>query len=231
MKKEVIVISLGGSLIVPDKIDPKYLLKFIETIRKNTSKYKFVIVCGGGVIARKYIATLKAEGKSRNQLALAGIRATRMNAQFVMQLFDKKEVNDTLPESMKSVKDNLAKNPIVICGALRFAPNSTTDGTAAKLANYLKSKTFINMTNVKGLYDKNPKTNKKAKFIPEISWTNLEKMALKIKYKPGQNFVIDQQAATIIKKNKIPTYIISGNTTNLNNFLKCKKFTGTTINN
>jgi uridylate kinase len=59
MKKKVIVLSLGGSLIIPEKINVKYLKDFKKTILKNKNNYKFIIVCGGGSIARKYISALK----------------------------------------------------------------------------------------------------------------------------------------------------------------------------
>ena len=224
--KKVVVISLGGSLIVPEKINFSFLENFKKTLRGFYKTHKFVIVCGGGTIARKYISALEKEGKPKKELAEAGIRATRMNALFMMQFFGK-EANDFLPKSMHEVKNNIAKNNVVICGALRYDPNSTSDGTAAQISNYLKTD-FINMTNVSGLYSENPKTNKKAKFIPKISWKNFESMALKIKHKPGQHFVLDQNAATIIKKHKIKTFIIGSNK-ELNNLLKNKRFIGTTI--
>ena len=227
MKKRVIVLSLGGSLIIPEKSNFKFLDKFVKTLRKNYHAYKFVVVCGGGSIARKYIEALKKEGKSKEELSMAGIRATRTNAQFVMQLFGK-EANNTLPKNMEEVKSNLSKNSVVICGALRYTKNSTSDSTAAALAKYLNSD-FINLTNVSGLYDKNPAANPKAKFIPKESWKDFQRRISKIKFKAGQHFVLDQKAAQIISKHKITTYIIGPKLKNLNKILKGKKFVGTII--
>lgn len=226
MKKKI-VISLGGSLIVPKEIDYIFLKKFRSLIRKNYSKYKFIVVCGGGSVARKYITALKKEGKNQKEISLAGIRVTRMNARFMMQFFGK-EANENLPRSMKEVENLLSKNKIVFCGALRYSSKETSDGTAAKLANYLNTD-FINITNVSGLYSSNPAKNKKAKFIPYTSWKDFEKRALDIKFRPGQHFVLDQKAASQIKKNKIKTYIIGKNLKNLDNILNNKKFTGTLI--
>ena len=226
MKK--IVISLGGSLIVPDKIDFKFLENLKKTLRKHYSTHKFIVVCGGGSIARKYIEALKKEKKSKYELSQAGIRVTRMNAIFMMQFFGK-EANDALPKDMREVKNNILKNSVVICGALRFSENSTSDTTAAKLAHYLKTD-FINITNVNGLFTKDPNKFKDAKFIPKVSWKEFEKMALKSKYSPGQHFVLDQSAAVIIKKYKISTYITGKNLKNLEKILKNKKFEGTIIN-
>ena len=227
MKRKVIVISLGGSLIVPKEIDYSFLKNFKKTMQKNYRKYRFVVVCGGGSIAREYISILKAQGKSIKEQALAGIRATRMNASFLIQLFGN-EVDSELPKSSKEVKFNLMKNNIVFCGALRYGKNETSDGTAAKLAKHFKTD-LINMSNVAGLYTSNPLKNKKAKLIQKISWDKFEKIANKIKYKPGQHFVLDQQAAKVIKKYKIKTYLIGSNAKNLNNLLNGKKFIGTVI--
>lgn len=224
---KTVVISLGGSIIVPENVDIKFLEKFKHKLRKHYKTHKFVIVCGGGSIARKYISALEKEKASENQMAQAGIRATRMNALFLMQLFGK-EANNSLPRSITDVERALPKNKVVICGALRFTPHTTSDGTAARIANHLRTD-FINMTNVKGLYTKDPKTNKNAKFIKNESWKKFEKRALAIKHHPGQHFVLDQEAAVIIRKNRIKTYIISKDLENLENLLKNKKFTGTTI--
>lgn len=223
----VIVISLGGSLIVPREADIRLLKEFKTALEKNYHKYKFVVVCGGGSIARKYISALKKQGKSNKELSLAGIRATRMNAMFVMQIFGK-EANDALPKDMKNIKNFLRKNNVVICGALRYAPNETSDGTAAKLAHYFKSD-FINMTNVSGLYTSDPKKNPKARLIGYESWDNFEKRAQSIGFKPGQHFILDQHAAKKIKKHKITTYLIGKSMRNLNSLINGKKFTGTTI--
>ncbi len=228
MKKKVIVLSLGGSLIVPEKTNFQFLNRFKHTLRKHYRTHKFVIVCGGGTIARKYISLLKKEHKSKIELSKAGIIATRMNAKLIMQLFGK-EANDSLPRDMREVKANLKKNKVVICGALRYIPNATSDTTAAELANFLKTE-FINITNIKGLYTSNPFISKKAKFIPLINWNSFDKMANRHKHKAGQHFVLDQSAATIIRKHKIKTYIIGPDTNNITRILKGKKFVGTLIN-
>lgn len=213
--------------MIPDEINYSFLHKFKQTLKKNERTHKFVIVCGGGIIARKYIAALNHEHKNEYEVSQAGIRATRMNALFLMQFFGK-NANSTLPLDMKEVKSELKKNKVVICGALRFTPHSTSDSTAAKLAHYLKSE-FINMTNVRGLYTDNPLTNKKAKFIPKISWKEFESRANTISFKAGQHFVLDQKASTIIRKYRIRTYIIGSNLENLTKILKNKRFTGTLI--
>jgi len=230
MKKKVVLISLGGSLIIPNKIDIEFLEKFKKIILKNTKKYKFVIVCGGGRTARNYIKALGTQNIKHKQdfQSLLGIGATRLNARFMIYFFNKK-ANKDLPMDMKEINNLLKIYDIVFCGALRYSKEQTSDSTSAKLARHLGTG-FINLTNVQGLYNKNPKKFKSAKFIPEISHEAFLKFANKSKFQPGQHFVLDQNAAKIIKKYKIPTYILGGDLKNLDNLLNQKHFIGTIIN-
>ena len=129
---------------------------------------------------------------------------------------------------MEKVKNLLRGNQIVFCGGLRYRKNNTSDGTAAELAAYLKC-VFINLTNVKGLYTSNPKTNKKAKFIAKITWKKFEMITNKIKYEAGQHFILDQSAAKTIKEKKIQTQIV-GSMGAIDKILKGEKnFGGTFI--
>ena len=223
-----IVVSLGGSLIFKGEIDFNYLKKFKELIKKYSKKFKFVIVLGGGKVARLYINALAKVGLPKKEQCLIGIRVTRLNAWFMANFF-KPLATQTIPKSLVDVKHLLAKNNIVFAGALRYKPDNTSDGTAASIARFLKAE-FINLTNVNGLYSKDPNKYKDAKFIPEISAKEFYKIASALAYKPGQHFVLDQQAAKIILKYKVKTVIMNGrNLKNFENYLTNKKFTGTVI--
>lgn len=229
--KKVIVISLGGSIIVPDIINLKVLEYFRKVLLKNTRKYKFVVVCGGGSTARTYIGGLSQENIKNKEFfqGLLGIASTRLNARFMTYFFGN-DANKGIPHDMKEVENLLKVHDIVFCGALRYADDETSDATAAKLARYFNAD-FINITNVNGLHDKNPKKFKNAKFIPEISHKEFLKMAKKIGFTPGQHFVLDAKAAKIIKKYKITTYIIGSDIKHLNNLLNNKHFVGSVIEN
>ncbi len=225
--KKAIVISLGGSLIVPDEIDLKFLERFKQVLTKHEKECKFVVVCGGGSVARKYIRALREAGKNEFLQSMAGISITRVNARFMTYLFDR-DANEGIPHDMKQVENLLRKNDIVFCGALRYAPKQTSDSTAAKLANFFGAD-FVNLTVVSGLYTKNPLEHRDAKFIPKISWNDFFKRANKIKFKPGQHFVLDQDASAIIREHKIKTYILGKDLKEFDNFLSGKKFKGTII--
>lgn len=227
MKRKVITISLGGSLIIPDDINVTYLKTFKKIILKNINKYRFVVVCGGGGIARKYIHALKGIGMNETFQSFAGISATRMNARFMSYFFHQDQERG-IPHKMRELKKYVKKYDVVFCGALEYKPHQTSDSTAAEIAKVFGCY-FINLTDVPGLYNKNPKEHKDAKFIPEISWKDFNKIVDKIKFKPGQHFVLDQTAARMIMRNKITTYILGEDMKQLDNLLNFKKFKGTII--
>lgn len=225
--KKVIVLSLGGSLIIPEEINTKYLEDFKKIILKNINNYKFIVVCGGGNIARKYISALKKVGMNSLFQSYAGISATRTNARFMSYFFNQDQKRG-IPKKIREVKRYVKKYDIVFCGALEYRPDQTSDSTASEIAKVFKCE-FINLTDVKGLYHKNPKEFKNAKLIPEISWEEFNKIVNKIKFYPGQHFVLDQTASKTIKNNKINTYILGKDMKQLDNLLNGKKFIGTTI--
>jgi len=224
---KTVVMSLGGSIIIPDEINYVFINEFKDLIKKLSKRMKFVIIIGGGSTARKYINPLLKEGLSNKEACLMGIGITRLNARF-MANFVGKPAAKHLPSSMKELKNMLAKDPVVFTGGLRFVPDNTSDGTAAMIASFLKTD-LINMTNVKGLYTKDPNKFKDAKFIPKISFEDFNKIVGKIKYHAGQHFVLDQHASKTIKEHKIKTVIIGSDLKNFENYLLGKKFVGTVI--
>ena len=226
-KKKVIILSLGGSLIIPEDINLNYLSKFKKIVLRNTRKYKFIIVCGGGSVARKYISALKEIKINEKLQSLVGISATRINARF-MNYFFNLDAEQGIPHTLKLLKKYIKKRDVVFCGALEYKPNQTSDSTAAEIAKKFKT-IFINLTNVDGMYNQNPSEHKNAKFIPKISWHEFYNRANRTKFRPGQHFILDQTAAKIIMNNKIPTYILGKNLGEFEKLLRNKKFKGTII--
>ena len=220
-----VVISLGGSVIVPDKVDYAYLEDFKKVINKFSKKNKVVIVTGGGKTARRYLKPLQKAGISERIASLVGIASTRLNARLVEGVFG---LTGSVPESLSEVKKELKRRNLVICGALGEKEGRTSDANAAEVAGAIKADYFLNITNVKGLYDDDPK-KKKAKLISSISYDDFLKIIRKIKYHAGQHFVLDQAAAEIIKRRKIKVYIVGRDLKNIRKCLKGRKFVGTTI--
>ena len=85
---EKVVISLGGSLIVPDKINIEWLREFKQIIEGMFEKHRFIIICGGGKTARDYQNAAKEIVELDNEdLDWLGIYATRLNAHLLRTVF------------------------------------------------------------------------------------------------------------------------------------------------
>ncbi len=222
---KTVVMSVGGSIIVPDEVNYKFIADFKKIISKV--KAKVVVVIGGGKTARTYINGLRKLGANIKTQCLFGIALTRFHAKFLAEYFGV-QANEKVPHTIKEVKNLLKKNKVVFCGGLRYEPDQTSDSTAARIARELKAE-FVNMTNVKGLYDKDPRKFSNARFISRISFDDFYRMANRMKYVPGQHFVLDQHASKIIKDDKIRTIILGSNLKNFENYLNNKRFVGTII--
>jgi len=219
-----LVISLGGSVVVPQgKPDVAFLQQFGSFARKLARKRKLVIVTGGGVTARNYIEAARKAKLSQVIQDKIGITATRLNAQLLIAFLG---IKQEIPQSIAQTCNLAKKQRITIAGGMM--PSTTTDGIAALIAASLKAE-LINMTNVAGLYNKDPAKYKNAKLIRKISSKEFLKKVSKIKEKPGQHFILDMLAAKTIAKHKIKAVILGKNLQNLQSYLKGKSFVGTVI--
>jgi uridylate kinase len=215
-----IVISLGGSVIVPKELDIKFLREFTKLINKYKRKHKFSIVCGGGYTARIYTKKAKELGLSTKEAHELGISATHLNAQFIAKILN---VKFSKEHPLKIGK----MRGIVISGG--YKPGWTTDTDAALIAKSMKADMLINITDVKGIYTKDPDKYKNAKLIPRMNWEEFEKMFGKKITGAGKHYVFDPLAGQICKKNKIKVIVIGKDLKNLERILSSKKFVGTTI--
>ncbi len=221
-----IVISLGGSILIQDSINTEYIKHFKKVI--DAFKDKFVVVIGGGKTARTYMDTLKKEKIDSYHQSQIGVYTTYLNAAFVESFFTKDHQKRIfIPRDYDEFDEKFKENKITFVGGI--IPGSTTDGTAAEIAQKIKADLFINITNVEGLYDKDPKTNPNAKFIRKISHKDFyDKFISKIESKPGMHFIMDHKAAKICRESNIKIIILS----KLDDLEKClynQKFMGTII--
>ena len=218
MKK--VVISLGGSVIVPDKVDNTFLKKFKSLIKKYP-KNKFVIICGGGKLARNLQKEAKKLEKTTDRdLDWLGIYATRINALTLKNVLNIKGKIISNPNDKIEFKEN-----ILVGGG--WKPGFSTDYDAVLIAKNIGADILINMTNVDYVYDKDPKL-KDAKPIKEVKWKGLRKIVGN-KWEPGLNMPFDPIASKEAEKLKMKVIIIGNDLKNLGNVLDGKKFKGTLI--
>ncbi len=224
--EEMIVISLGGSLIIPDNIDIDFLKDFKKLILFHVEKgKKFIIITGGGKVCRRYQDIAKnISNPSGEDLDWIGIASLKLNAELLRVIFGEyahKEVVADLSTNFTFEK------PIIIGSA--FRPGRSTDWDAVEGAKTLGAKKIINLSNTDYVYDSDPKINPNAKKIEKISWSEYRKLIPK-EWSPGLNSPFDPIASEMAEKEGIKVIIMNGKP--IDNLAKClngEKFLGTVI--
>ncbi len=223
-KKDLIIISLGGSLIAPKEIDFNFLKKFRDLILNHLKNKIFFIYVGGGKISRIYQKTLKEFGGNQNQLDWLGIKITRLNAYLIKQLFKVYAYPKIITDPNKKIKLDYA---IYTCGG--WKPGWSTDYDAVLLAKNLKVKTVLNLTDIDYVYEKDPQKFKDAKPFKKLSWNQYLNLIQK-EWQPGLSTPFDPLASKLAQKLKIKVIIINGkNLKQIDNYLNKKSFIGTII--
>lgn len=230
-KKKYFILSLGGSLIVPNGgIDIKFLGKFNKYIRKKVAQgCRFFIVTGGGATMRYYRdAAVAVCGKqiTNEDLDWLGVHSTRLNGHLLRTIF-KDMAYRYFIKHYDMVDKKAIDYPVVI--GVGWKPGWSTDYDAVLLAQDYDIDKIINLTNIDMVYNKDPKKYKNAKPVKEIKWSEMVSIVGK-EWKPGLNTPFDPIAAQLAKKIKMKVIICNGrNLENLNNILEGRKFIGTVI--
>ncbi len=228
--QETIVISVGGSLIVPDQIDTSFLSRLKELIVRETDPSKgrrFIIICGGGKTARRYQDAAGTVSKlTRDDLDWIGIHSTRLNGHLVRTIF-REIAYPKMVENPDEVLDIPRDTKLIVAAGYR--PGSSTDLRAVQIAERVGAKKVVNLSNIDYVYTDDPRENPDAKKIEEISWSDFRKL-IPTEWDPGLSSPFDPIAAREAEKLGIEVAIINGaNLSELENYLEDKTFVGTKI--
>lgn len=228
-KEPPIVISIGGSLIVPNgDIDTKFLSKLNVFIRQAVKQGKrFFLVAGGGKVARRYrdagqavIGTL-----TDHDLDWLGIHATHLNAHLLRTIF--KDIAHPRIIENYDKKLNNWKEPVVVGAG--WKPGWSTDYDAVILARDYGARLILNLSNIDWVYDKDPAKDDTAKPIKRITWEEMENL-VGTEWKPGINAPFDPVAAQLAKKLDLTVVVTNGkNFKNTQNIIEGESFKGTVI--
>ncbi|MDP3970337.1 MAG: UMP kinase [bacterium] len=226
INKKTVVLSLGGSLIVPDAIDEKFLKNFTNLILRLSKNYRFVIFTGGGSVARSYQQSLAKinSGAEKDAKDWVGIQASILNAELLKQSLGNNAHTKIITDPR--VKLRWTKNVWVGAG---WKPGRSTDYDAVRIALENGISSVINLSNIDYVYTKDPNKYKNAEKITDITWSEFRKIIGR-KWDPGLNVPFDPVAAGLAQKYSIHVKIINGkNLTNVENAIKNKKIKGTSI--
>lgn len=226
-----IVMSIGGSLIVPNGgIDTQFLNKLNKFIRAQLAKKKnrqFFLVIGGGSTARHYIEAGKEvighELTNEDQDWL-GIHATRLNAHLIRTIF-RDLAHPYIVKHYEIIRK--VAEPVVVASG--WKPGWSTDFDAVLLCEDYGVRTVINLSNIDKVYTKDPNKFPDAKPIDKISWKNFRKL-VGDEWVPGTNAPFDPVASKKAEELGVKVVVLNGsNFENLQNLMSGKDFVGTVI--
>ncbi|MFH1235581.1 MAG: UMP kinase [Parcubacteria group bacterium] len=225
-ERKRVVVSVGGSLIVPDGIDTDFLTRFKTLILDKVQQgFTFSIIVGGGKTARRYRDAARAVTPlSPQDLDWIGIHSTRLNAQLLRNIL----VGYARPEVITNPTVDIdAEEPIII--AAGWQPGCSTDYDAVLMAKNLGAMHLVNLSNIDYVYDSDPKKNPNSKKIEKISWADFRALIPK-DWDPGLSSPFDPVAAKEAESINLEVAIINGaKLGEFSNYLDGKPFVGTVI--
>ena len=200
---KIIVIKIGSSLLVDDKkkIRKKWLSSFAKDIQKLKSKNKKIIIVSSGAIALgcKKMNYNKKNLKLDKSQAIASIGQIELMNLF-SQTFSKYKLNisqilltlDDTEVRRRSINakrtfENLFQlnyipivneNDTIATSEIKYGDN---DRLASRVAQITNADTLILLSDVDGLFTKNPKIFKNAKLIKKINNLNKDIQNINIK--------------------------------------------------
>lgn len=184
----------------------EYIAKEIKDAH-NLGAQTAVVIGGGNFIRGETLSHFGIDrstadymgmlGTVINALALQSILEKKFSvATRVMTAFEMREIAE--PFIRRRALRHLEKGRVVIFAGGTGSPYFSTDTASALRALEIGAQVILKATKVRGVYDKDPMTNKGAKFFSSLSPLDLVKMGLK---------VMDLTAITLAADSKIPVVV------------------------
>ncbi|MFA6855647.1 MAG: UMP kinase [Treponema sp.] len=229
------ILSVGGSIIAPDKPDTVFLSEFVAMSRawlSCGSDRRLIFVSGGGAPARIYQQAYKEAVAAEKNGCEAddsaadwiGIMATRLNAQLLKACCGNLCTDDVVCDPTADIR--FTGKILVAAG---WKPGFSTDNDAVLLAEKFQADTVVNLSNIEKVYTDDPRRNPDAKPLDTISWKDFRKM-VGDDWTPGKNTPFDPIASKKAEQLNLTVVCAAGkNISNIRSILDDRKFVGTQI--
>lgn len=200
----------------------RYIAREIRAV--HTLGCKIGIVIGGGNFIRG--ARLAEIGIDRTTADYMGMLGTTMNALALLDVLEREGMHTRVMSSMTMVQiaepfirrravRHLEKGRIVIFSGGTGNPYFSTDTAAALRASEISADVILKATNVRGVFQEDPKKNSKAKFLPEVDAIHMLQQGMRI---------MDLTAISFSLENNIPVIVFDAfKKGNLKKLLQGKK--------
>lgn len=207
------VIKIGGSLLFTDKnkIDTQKLTEFSNILKNNKDSGTIIVICGGGSIARKYIDAVRLLKGSESLSDIFGIEVSRINSKLLTTTLQD-YAYPQIPKSMEELSLALLFNKIIVMGGLQ--PGQSTTSVALEVAEFIEAEELVILTDVNGIFNKDPKKFNDAQLIKHLTYEQLENLILNQKDEKqaaaGEYRIFDFVSLQILKRSNIRVIVTSG---------------------
>ncbi len=204
------VLKIGGSLLFDSEQELNLdqfnrIAQVIQQLKRE--KHELVLVVGGGVLAKKLVGKGKVLGANREALDQLGIAATWVCAQLMITALE--DIAYPTPIMTEEQLTNLKEtDKLLVLGGLH--PGQSTNAVAARVAEIIKAKALVNVTDVDGVYDSDPKQSQEAKFLSEITLNELREILSSLANEPGAYPLFDKRALGIIERADVEIWFVNG---------------------
>lgn len=205
-----LVIKIGGSLLFDKNqhLNAARFQQYANEVRHVAEQgHTIVLVVGGGALARTLIEQgrlLRAQEDALDQL---GIAATWVCAQLMIAA-----LNGLAYPTPIMTEDQIASRidgkSVLVVGGLR--PGQSTNAVAARMAELTQANALVNVTDVDGVYDKDPKRYPGAKLLPVVTVSQLRKIVSSLPNDPGTYPLFDKRALETVKRARIEVWFVNG---------------------
>lgn len=179
--------------------------KYAAMLADISGKVQPVVVAGGGRIARHYISIARGFGLDEASLDIIGIEVSRLNAKLLIAALGAR-AHPAVPEDLEQVTNAVATGKVVVAGGLH--PGQSTNATAALIAEKVGATKFVNATDVDGIYDSDPRVNRRAKMFRKITVKQCLELLGGENSVAGSYDLMDIVALKVIERSRIPTLVI-----------------------
>jgi uridylate kinase len=223
------VISLGGSIVAPEKPDSEFIRRLhhlLTAYLDAAEQRKLIVVVGGGAAARNYQGAYRhaADNPDAEFEDRIGIAATKLNAELLAAVF----AGYCSPGIISDPTGEITFSRKMLIGS-GWKPGFSTDYDAVLLAERFKADTVINLSNIEKVYSGDPKKDPGARPLDHIGWKEFRDIVGE-KWKPGSNLPFDPVAARKASEISLKVVFADGRKLdNLREILNDRPFFGTTI--
>jgi uridylate kinase len=204
-----VVLKLGG-FAFPGGSGKLLVEDYVKLLSELVSEHRLVVVTGGGKVARTYITAARSMNVPESLCDQIGILVSRLNARLLVDGLGEYAF-PKIPRSVGDLKHYFSTGKIVAMGGL--TPGHSTNAVAAIAAETIGAELFVNATNVEGVFTSDPRKDKKARKLDEVSVNKLTELLSKGDITAGAYELMDPLALRIIARSKIPTVILDGRAT------------------